>query len=157
MHFITKTFNPDKGYSCVFRQQHAASHCHLAHGYDLQFSITLGAKKLDANGWVYDFAGLKPIEQIIKETFDHKTVIAFDDEARDVFELLERRGACSLTVLTHVGCEAFATWLMQVVDAHLRETGDSQRVALISTTVSEHGANLAGWVNPKFAGMVGIA
>lgn len=157
MHFITKTFNPDKGYSCVFRQQNAASHCRFAHGYDLQFGITLAARKLDANGWVFDFAGLKPIEQWLKETFDHKTVVAHDDKDLDVFKLLEERGACELTVLTVVGCEAFATFLMRRVEKLLEDTGESQRVVIISTTVSEHGANLAGWVNPKFAGMVGIS
>lgn len=145
MYFVTKTFNPGKGYSCVFRQPLADSHCRLAHGYDLIFQITLGTEKLDRNGWVFDFGALKPVEERIKATFDHKWLVAENDPHKDDICALAGLGIADVIVLPHVGCEAFALWLAAETFDLLHALKEDGRVRILHTKVSEHGANTAGY------------
>lgn len=149
MYEMTKVLDPDKGVSCVFRQPRAQSHCRLAHGYDLRFSITLGAHDLDANGWVYDFGGISILKQKIFKTFDHKWIIGLDDpEYGAIVEFVQKTEAAELTVLPRTGCEFFAGWLAAEAADMLATTGDLGRVRVISATCSEHGANHATYRVP---------
>lgn len=145
MYFVTKTFNPNKGYSCVFRQPAADSHCRFAHGYDLIFSITLGTDKLDRNGWVFDFGALKPVEERIKATFDHKWLVSDDDPHKDDICALAGLGVADVVVLPKVGCEAFALWLAAETFDLLHALKEDSRVRILHTKVCEHGANTAGY------------
>ena len=46
-YYSTKTYGHNIGLSAVFRQPNADhSHCHLLHGYSLQFKFTFGCAKL---------------------------------------------------------------------------------------------------------------
>lgn len=145
MHFIEKIFNPGKGYSAVFRQPGAASHCRLFHGYDLIFGVTLGAHTLDSNGWVFDFGGLKPVQKMLEDTFDHKMVVSETDEHLPLISELTSAGIADVTVLPQVGCEAFARWFYHRVEQRIVDLNEHGRVHVINTKVWEHAGNMAGF------------
>lgn len=143
MYEVTKVLDPDKGVSCVFRQPGAPSHCRLAHGYDLRFSVMFGAHDLDANGWVFDFGMIGALRQRIKETFDHKWIVGETDPLRSHIELLAAHGAADVTIMDRTGCEFFAAWCAAEAADMLAATGDLGRVRVLSATCSENGANHA--------------
>ena len=61
-YFSTKTYGHNIGLACVFRQPNADhSHCHLLHGYSLQFRFTFGCDELDNKNWAVDFGGLNSL------------------------------------------------------------------------------------------------
>ena len=69
-YYSTKTYGHNIGLACVFRQPNADhSHCHLLHGYSLQFKFTFGCNDLDNKNWAVDFGGLKPLKKWLE---DHK-------------------------------------------------------------------------------------
>lgn len=148
LYTCTKVLNPNKGYSCVFRQHRATSHCNRLHGYDLIFSITLEADhdKLDLNGWVYDYGGFKALDKRLSDHFDHKLVVAEDDPYLDGFRSMHHGGIADVVVLPRVGCEAFACWLAVEATNMLYDTGDLGRVRVRSAMVSENGANHASYI-----------
>ena len=139
----TKTFGHELGFSCAFRQHRAESHCRLVHGYALGFKFVFEASELDVRNWVVDFGGLKPLKQILADTFDHTLLIAEDDPLRSHFESLHSAGGCRLVVLPAAGCEKFAEYVYIVAKQWLVDAGFSPRCKLISVEVSEHGANSA--------------
>lgn len=145
MYFIEKTFNPNKGFSAVFRQPGAASHCRLLHGYDLIFSVMLGAHHLDANNWVFDFGKFDMVKQALEATFDHKLILAEDDPHLALFGELENAGVAEITLLPQVGCEAFARWFFYQIDKLLHDLREHDRVFVVNTKVYEHGGNMAGY------------
>lgn len=137
---ITKTFGHDRGYSCVFRQKDAESHCRFLHGYSLSFKFEIGAKTLDDRNWVYDFGDFKQIKKNLETWFDHTLVIADNDK-----ELLDTLGSCSSVANIHifyggVGCELFAKFVYlqskQIIEKR-------KGVQLLGVTVSEHSGNSA--------------
>jgi 6-pyruvoyltetrahydropterin/6-carboxytetrahydropterin synthase len=139
----TKTYAPERGFSCAFRQWRADSHCRLIHGYALGVKFTFGANELDANGWVVDFGALKPVFAFLQETFDHRLVVAEDDPQIETLAALQNFGLAQLRVLPGVGCESFASFIKFKVDSWLRDEGFTPRVYLMSVEVFEHGANSA--------------
>jgi 6-pyruvoyltetrahydropterin/6-carboxytetrahydropterin synthase len=162
MYRSTKVWGP---FSAAFRQPGADSHCRFIHGYGLKFKATFEATHLDKNNWVMDFGGLKPIKAWLDEQFDHKIVISREDPLLSDFYALARKGGCELTVVSNVGCEAFARnaglyvqqWLndlegntIKVKDEQtiLRMFGMSEykRVKLYSMECMEHEANSAIWI-----------
>ena len=139
---VTKTWGPELGLSCCFRQWRAESHCRFLHGYALGIRIVFEAASLDARHWVYDFGNLAWLKQSLIDAFDHTTLIAADDPERAVFEDLARRGLIQLRIVPAVGCEAFSEWiLMQHADQIQQET--QGRVKIHSVEVFEHQANSA--------------
>ena len=75
-HYSTKHYGHNIGLSAVFRQPNADhSHCHLLHGYSLQFKFTFACDHLDNKNWAVDFGGLKQIKKWLEDHFDHKTAI----------------------------------------------------------------------------------
>lgn len=163
----TKTYGHDQGFTSVFRQWRAHSHCRFLHGYSLGFKFVFAAMTLDNNGWVVDFGGLKPLKQILTDTFDHKLLVAADDPWLPVFKQMHRsdgRGlsglmdpalpaehsehngavpCVDLVIVPATGCEAFARMVYDVAEQWLVDAGFSPRVRLVSVEVSEHGANSA--------------
>lgn len=105
----TKTYTPEAGLSCCFRQWKAThSHCSKLHGYSLGFRFTFEADELDSRGWVVDFGDLKELKELLVRNFDHRTIIAQDDPQYDVFVRLFANDIIDLNVVESVGCEAFA-------------------------------------------------
>lgn len=148
----TKTYGHDVGFSCTFRQWRAHSHCRFLHGYALGFKFTFAAQSVDECGWVVDFGGLKPLKQILADTFDHKLLVAQDDPAREWLERLHSgqvsrddgiAPCADVVVVPATGCEAFARMVFDVAEQWLKDAGFSPRVWLVSVEVSEHGANSA--------------
>jgi 6-pyruvoyltetrahydropterin/6-carboxytetrahydropterin synthase len=155
---VTKTYGHERGYSACFRQWRAKSHCRFIHGYALSFTFVFQCAddQVDENGWVIDFGSLKPIKAFLDENFDHKLLVAEDDPARDVFDMIGREGCggneeqpqiADVIVVSRVGCEAFAEWAYREVDQMLmgRKLGDTH-ARLVSVEVREHGSNGATYV-----------
>jgi 6-pyruvoyltetrahydropterin/6-carboxytetrahydropterin synthase len=142
---VVKTYGPDEGLSCCFRQWQAGhSHCRFLHGYALAFRFTFVTDSLDDRGWCIDFGGLKPLRAWLHDMFDHTMLVAADDPDLAAFTRLQTAGLVQLRVLPAVGCEAFAqqafAWAGGFLD---KETGGRVRVEQVE--VSEHEGNTASY------------
>lgn len=155
MYQSTKVWGP---ISTAFRQPGADSHCRFVHGYGLKFKATFAAYDLDPNNWVMDFGGLKPIKAWLEQTFDHKLVLSRHDPLLPEFVALERKGGCEITVMSEVGCEAFARytglhvqqWLNEQHDLYvMHKRATDVRCWLQSMEVMEHENNSAIWVHKE--------
>lgn len=144
----TKTYGHEEGLSACFRQWRAThSHCRFLHGYALSFRLTFEALDLDDRNWVMDFGGLKPVKAWLKQTFDHKLVVAADDPLLGEFEHLDEVGLADVLVLDKgVGCERFAELVGEWVGEWL--ASNCSRVRCVEVECREHGANSAIWSNP---------
>ena len=143
----TKTYKAEKGFSCVFRQWRADSHCQFLHGYAIEIFIEFEAIALDKNNWVVDFGGLKSLENDLKNTFDHKTVVSSDDPKIDWFYTGERLGILDLVILDEgVGMEMFALEVYTLANAWLQESEFKHRCKITKTEVKEHGSNSAIYI-----------
>lgn len=147
-YFVTKTFNPNKGYSCTFRNWRAKSHCRHLHGYDLVFQVTFecAPQDLTPEGWVVDFGALGPLKDQIEKTFDHTLLVAEDDPFKDEICALAGLDVANIVVLPRVGCEAFSLWLAIEATTCLEQIGRLGPVAVRNAVVYEHGANQGGYI-----------
>lgn len=166
MKTVHKTYGHDCGLSATFRQWRAKSHCRFIHGYALSVKLTFACadNEVDENGWVINFGGLKPVKQYLEMTFDHKTLVAKDDPLLPLFKGLagdpdqavlggseeELDPLIQLVEVERTGCEAFAEMIFHDVSAMLREGQLGETNAqLIYVEVREHGANAAGYADPR--------
>ena len=138
----TKTYTHATGLSCAFRQWRADSHCKFLHGYALEVRIVFSTNQLNANNWVVDFGGMKPVKQWLEDQFDHKTLVAFDDPGMEWFLAAKNQGLVDLKVVKATGCEAFAELIYNYVKEWLSANVGS-RVTLKSVEVKEHQGNSA--------------
>jgi len=150
----TKTYGHEVGLSVCFRQWRADSHCHFLHGYALSVKLTFEAEELDQRNWVQDFGGLKEIKAWLRESFDHKTIVANDDPERENLRWLQLLGVADIIFMDAVGCEAFAKHIFDWVENWLiaqptGSGGQQRRVLLAAVEVREHGANSALYVRPS--------
>lgn len=156
---VTKTYGHELGLSATFRQHRATSHCRFIHGYALGFKLVFEAEQLDANGWVKDFGGLKPLKQRLVETFDHRMLVAADDPARARLEnlgvehqLMPMPGQmvapqlAQVTIVDHVGCEAFARMVYGWADALITTEERERGVHLVEVECREHAGNAASYM-----------
>lgn len=140
----TKYYGHNLGLSCAFRQWRAIdSHCSFIHGYSLAFKVVFRCIDLDARNWCMDFGSLKPLKLYLVNTFDHKTVIARDDPFVSLFEQMHRLKVCDLLVLDDVGCEKFAELVYGAARDLLVNSGQGDRVQVVSVECQEHEANSA--------------
>lgn len=139
----TKTYGHNLGLSAAFRQWRADSHCRFVHGYALQVKFTFGCEELDARNWCVDFGGLKSLEQILRDSFDHKTLVAEDDPLIAEFHHMHACGVMDVVLVPATGCEKFAEMIYEVAEQWLKDAGFSPRCHLVSVEVSEHGGNSA--------------
>lgn len=139
----TKTYGHEIGLSCCFRQHKADSHCRLLHGYALSISLEFAANELDVRNWVVDFGSLKPVKEMLENTFDHKLLVAEDDPFKDELCALAGLGLADVIVVEKAGCEAFADLIFECVSQWLCDAGYSPRCWLTKVEVREHGANSA--------------
>lgn len=143
----SKKYMHNLGYSTVFRQWKASSHCRFPHGYALAFRLTFQCEddEVDERGWTQDFGGLKPVKNFLDETFDHTFIAAEDDPELSTWKDLAERGLLQLRIIPAVGCENFAKYVFhrtQEIMAGLTER-NNPKAKLISVEVSEHDANSA--------------
>jgi 6-pyruvoyltetrahydropterin/6-carboxytetrahydropterin synthase len=137
----TKTYR-DLG-PVAYRQWRADSHCNLIHGYSLSFKFTFEAIDLDARNWVVDFGSLRPLKQMLEDSFDHTLLVAEDDPQLAWFKEAEAIGIARLVVMPALGCEAIADMVFEVTDQWLKDAGYGDRVTVVKVEVFEHGANSA--------------
>lgn len=133
---------PDLG-PVAYRQWRADSHCHLIHGYSLSFKFTFEAATLDARNWVVDFGGLKPLKEMLEESFDHTLLVAEDDPHLDWYMEAQRRGIAKVVAFPRLGCEALAELVFEVTEQWLKDAGYGDRVRLVEVEVLEHAKNSA--------------
>jgi 6-pyruvoyltetrahydropterin/6-carboxytetrahydropterin synthase len=145
--YASKTYTHAEGLSCCFRQWRAShSHCRFLHGYALAVEIRFVADRLDDRRWVIDFGGMKEIKELLRDLFDHKTLIAADDPELPRFHEIHDAGLIDLRVVPDVGCEAFAflihehvkTWMIRYEPEH-----GSRSLSVESVEVREHAGNAA--------------
>ena len=142
-YYSTKTYGHNIGLACVFRQPNADhSHCHLLHGYSLQFKFTFGCKELDNKNWAVDFGGLKPLKKWLEDHFDHKTALDVNDPHLDKFRELEGLDLVDIVMFDGVGAEMFAKHAFDFADNLIREKTDN-RCYVVEVECAEHGANSA--------------
>lgn len=141
----TKTYTHAEGLSCCFRQWRANSHCNKLHGYAIQVKLVFTSQLLDERNWVMDFGGLKQVKQYLKDTFDHKTLIAADDPQYALFRQMHTALMIDMVVLPNVGCEAFAQLIFDEVLSMAQEGKIyfPEEVYLKSVEVREHEGNSA--------------
>jgi len=139
----TKTYGHNLGLSAAFRQWKARSHCRFLHGYALQIKFTFECEDLDERNWCVDFGGLKSLEQILRDSFDHKTLVAQDDPVLDEMQRLHSLGVIDLVTVPATGCEKFAEMIYEVTEQWLKDAGFAPRCSVRSVEVSEHGGNSA--------------
>lgn len=143
MYKSTKTYGHELGFSCAFRQHRADSHCRLIHGYALSFKFVFASSTLDVRNWVVDFGGLKPLKQMLEDTFDHTLLVAIDDPKLAELKALETMGLARVVPVEATGCEATAKMVFEVTEQWLKDAGYGSRVWVESVEVAEHGANSA--------------
>jgi 6-pyruvoyltetrahydropterin/6-carboxytetrahydropterin synthase len=144
---VTKTYGHERGLSATFRQWRAKSHCRFLHGYALSFAFLFECAddEVDENGWVINFGGLKPLEQWLKDTFDHHTLVAKDDPKLDILrDLANDDHLIQLVEVDHTGCEAFAELAALQAKYFLAEGmfGDT-KAKLVMVECREHASNAA--------------
>ena len=142
-YFSTKTYGHNIGLACVFRQPNADhSHCHLLHGYSLQFKFTFGCDELDNKNWAVDFGGLKPLKAWLEDMFDHKLALDKADPFLETFKHLESLDLAEIRMFDGVGAEKFAEHAFNFADKLIREKTDN-RCYVVEVECAEHGANSA--------------
>lgn len=147
MHGSGKVYGHNQGFSCCFRQWRAQSHCNKLHGYAISVEIEFEAKKLNKLNWVVDFGDMQEVKSWLRETFDHKTLVAVDDPKISLFRSMHDDRLCDLVeVEESVGCEAFSEMIGKFVLRWMRTKGLAPRVDLKQVIVREHEANYAKWM-----------
>ena len=146
----TKLFD---GFSCVFRQWKAeGTHCRFLHGYGVSFRVWFEGE-LDERNWVFDFGGMKRAKTKMngmspKDYFayllDHTTIVAIDDPYLSQFKQMDRDGIIQLRIMDSVGCERFAEYLYDNINAFLELETDN-RVRATKVEVYEHERNSASY------------
>jgi 6-pyruvoyltetrahydropterin/6-carboxytetrahydropterin synthase len=151
LHPIAYKFTSTKEYvdefPCAYKQWKADTACNLNHGYSFSIKFYFGANQLDKRGWVIDYGGLRDLKDILKQQFDHKTIIAKDDPDLEKYRQLERDSILELTVLPGMGCERIADMLYKFVNGvyipdYLGQ-GESQRIWCYRVEVRETESNMS--------------
>lgn len=134
-------------FPCAYKQWKADTHCNLNHGYSFSIKFYFGANDLDRRGWVLDYGGFKELKQILKDQFDHRTLIAADDPDLERYKQLEKDGLLKLTVLPSMGCEKIADMLYKFMNhVYIPDylgTGEAERVWCYRVEVRETQSNMA--------------
>ena len=144
----TKVFD---GFSTCFRQWRAeTTHCKFLHGYGVSIKLWFEGQ-LDNRNWVWDFGGMKravgkidgmSAKDWFSYMFDHTVVVAEDDPAMDVFEIMNKNGYIQLRKVPAVGAERFAQFVYEKVNPFImNETNGRVRIARVE--FREHDKNSA--------------
>lgn len=65
--------------ACAHVQYKHAGHCRFVHGHNWSFTFVFACEKLDGQGFVVDFGGLKFIAKWLDEHLDHACIFANGD------------------------------------------------------------------------------
>jgi|TARA_R110000851_G_scaffold57548_5_gene134025 6-pyruvoyltetrahydropterin/6-carboxytetrahydropterin synthase len=134
-------------FPCAYRQWKADSHCNMNHGYAFSMKFYFGTNNLDARNWVADYGGLKDLKGILKDQFDHTTLVAEDDPELEFYKEMEKRKLAKLTILPALGCEALADMLYKFVNGvYIPDNwgpGEAERLWCFKVEVRETQSNMA--------------
>ncbi len=121
-HTCSKLF---EGYPCCHRQWQHPGHCRFVHGYSRSFKFWFAAEKLDEYGFVVDFSSLMPLQEKLRNQFDHTFLVNFDDPLLPQWQQLNSEGALDLRVMENVGMESSAELVWRWANSILfqRDTG----------------------------------
>ena len=97
-----------RDYPCSHRQWKHQGHCRYVHGYSRSFTFWFASNELDKNGFVVDFSSLKPLEEKLREFFDHTFLVNSDDPLMQTWKKLHSEKALDLRVMKNVGMESTA-------------------------------------------------
>ena len=143
-----KTFGHDAGFSCAFRNWHAASNCNRLHGYALMVRVEFSANALDYRSWVMDFGDVvRDVKPVLTNTFDHTVIMAADDPQKDWYEWGARTKLLRLITVEHVSVEAFAALAHESVRLWLQGSQYHPRVTCSRVDVWEHVGNQASVID----------
>ena len=112
------------------------------HGYSRSFTLWFAATELDACGFVVDFSSLRPLEQQLREQFDHTFLVNSDDPLLEDWRRLHGQGALDLRVMENVGMESTAALVWDWANALLKER-DSGRSCCWAVEARENSRNAA--------------
>lgn len=140
MYKVTKSYGPERGFSCAFRQWSSDTDCQFLHGYSLSFKIELESSSLDINNWVYDFGKFSFLDSWLREKFDHTLLVAKNDPELDLIKSLNHKTA-KVVELEKISCEYFAEITFKFIESHF----SNLNVRVNSVIVSEHSSNSAGY------------
>jgi 6-pyruvoyltetrahydropterin/6-carboxytetrahydropterin synthase len=147
---IEKKYKSTKAYKeltpVAYRQWRAKSHCNIIHGYNLSFLFEFESDTLDFYNWVMDFGGLKPLEEFLKDHFDHCFLLAQDDPEYEYIKELGKRGLAKITEVERTGCESLADFLYEYVNTIFMLNygkAEAERVWCCKVEVRESESNMA--------------
>ena len=100
------------------------------------------ASSLDSCGFVVDFSSLRPLEQQLRQQFDHTFLVNADDPLMEEWKRLDQLGALDLRVMDNVGMEASALLVWSWTNALLLER-DGRRTCCWLVEARENTRNAA--------------
>ena len=145
MFIHSSKFSCSKSYHnfpCSHRQWQHSGHCKFVHGYSRSFTFWFIAKNLDINGFVVDFSSLKPLENKLKDQFDHTFLINKDDPLLTYWQKLNELKALDLRIMDNVGMEFSSQMIWHWANDYLR-TKDNGRSCCYKTESRENEYNKA--------------
>jgi len=140
-------FSCSKSYEdfpCSHRQCRHQGHCRFVHGYSRSFTFLFTAKKLDLNDFVVDFSNLKPLENRLKEQFDHTFLINKDDPLFNYWEKLNDLDALYLRIMDNVRMEFTSELIWRWSNVYLQDK-DKVRSCCWKTESKENKSNKASY------------
>ena len=132
------------GYPCCHRQWRHQGHCRFVHGYSRSFTVHFAASSLDSCGFVVDFSSLRPLEQQLRQQFDHTFLVNADDPLMAEWKRLDQLGALDLRVMDNVGMEASALLVWSWTNALLLDR-DGGRTCCWLVEARENTRNAASY------------
>ena len=147
MYIHSLKFSCSKSYEdfpCSHRQWRHEGHCRFVHGYSRSFTFWFTAKKLDLNRFVVDFSSLKPLENKLKQHFDHTFLINKDDPLLNYWEKLHDLDALDLRIMDNVGMEFTSELIWRWANEYLRDK-DEERTCCWKTESKENKSNKASY------------
>ena len=130
------------GFPCTHRQWRHSGHCRYVHGYSRSFHFWFAAKDLDKCGFVVDFSSLKPLEEKLRNQFDHTFLSNADDPLLPDWKRLHSKGAIDLRIMDNVGMEYSSKLIWEWSNSLLLER-DAGRTCVWRTESLENNSNAA--------------
>ena len=115
-----------EGYPCCHRQWKHPGHCRFVHGYSRSFTFWFASKKLDDYGFVVDFSSFNPLEEKLRNHFDHTFLANIDDPLLPQWKELDSQGALDLRIMENVGMEFTSELVWKWANEFLLEIDDGR-------------------------------
>lgn len=151
MYVDTKTFPKTLGLTVCFRDWRTRRRARFLHGGALTIAVTFEAMAVNSGGIAVDLNGVDALRDWIVETFDHKTLIASDDPALNVFEGLHDAGLIELVEVDSTSLLSLAAMIGERAEGWLVESGYEPTIRLRRVSVYDDATDSAGSWEPDHA------